>query len=222
VPPPAVGTDAEELAYVERVAEGLPAGIRLAHDGSYAGMLSLRLKNYALLHHDGTMLLKGSSLRSRRMEACFRRFLREAALCFLKDDRDAAREAYFALGERIRRRELAIGEFSQWGMLNEETLAKQPRVRRLLERLPRHLTPRSGERMEVYERQDGELALASEYANDENVGYLLRRLHDVAERFRAIFATDAEFEAFFPALTARTDLVAAREQQASSQLSLFG
>ena len=128
---------------------------------------------------------------------------------------------YFGLGERIRRRELAVPEFSQWGMLNEETLAKQPRVKRLLERLPRHLLVRSGERLEVYERQDGELALASEHAGDENVGYLLRRLRDVAERFRALFATDAEFEAFFPALTARTDLVAAREQRASAQLSMF-
>ena len=222
VPPPTIATEAEELAYVDRVAAGLPPGIRLAHDGRYAGMLSLRLKTYALLDHDGTMLLKGSALRSRRMEACFRRFLREAALCFLKDDRDAVREAYFALGERIRRRELAIAEFSQWGMLNEETLAKQPRMKRLVERVPRHLLVRSGERMEIYERQDGELALASEYASDESVGYLLRRLRDVVERFRTLFATDAEFDAFFPALSARTDLAAAREQRASQQLSLFG
>ena len=37
----------------------LPAGIRLAHDGRYAGMLSLKLKNYALLDHDGRMILEG-------------------------------------------------------------------------------------------------------------------------------------------------------------------
>ena len=52
----------------------------------------------------------------------------------------------------------------------------------------------------MYEREDGELALIDEYANDENIPYLLRRLRDVAERFRPLFATDAEFEAFFPTL----------------------
>ena len=44
----------------------------------------------------------------------------------------------------------------------------------------------------------------------------------MAERFRALFPTDAEFDTFFPALTARTDMVAAREQRASHQLTLFG
>ena len=38
-------------------------------------MLSLRFKTYALLSYDGVMMFKGSALRSRRMEPCFRRFL---------------------------------------------------------------------------------------------------------------------------------------------------
>src|SRR5690606_28336849 len=68
VPPAQVATPAEEQAFIDEVAADLPAGIRLGHDGRYAGMLSLRLKNYALLSHDGAMTLKGSALRSRRME----------------------------------------------------------------------------------------------------------------------------------------------------------
>ncbi len=221
VPPPEVRTPEAEQVFIDAVAAGLPTGIRLAHDGSYAGMLSLRLKTYALMEHDGTMLLKGSSLRSRRMERCFRRFLDETARHFLRGERDAVREAYFALGERIRQRELAPSEFVQWGMLNEETLAKQPRLKRLVERQQGGPAVRSGDRLEVYERQDGELASIAEYNNDESVGYLLRRLRDVAERFRALFPTDAEFDAFFPPLSARTNLEAARAQEASQQLALF-
>ena len=224
VPPAELGDEAEELAYIERVAEALPRGIRLAHDGRFAAMLSLRLKTYALLDYDGTMSLKGSSLRSRRMEPCFRRFIRDAARSFLEEDRDGVREAYFVLGERIRRRELPPADFAQWSMLNEDTLAKYPRLQRLLARTSREAGPtaRSGDRLELYEREDGELGLIAEYNDDESIGYLLRRLRDVAERFRALFATDAEFEAFFPQLSVRTDLAAAREQQASAQLSLFG
>ena len=80
---------------------------------------------------------------------------------------------------------------------------------------------RAGSRLEFYERQDGELGLIDEWSNDENTVYLLRRLHDVAERFRTLFPSDAEFDAFFPPITARTDLDAARRQKAVSQLGLF-
>jgi DNA polymerase elongation subunit (family B) len=220
VPPPDVRTEAEEVAYVEHMGAALPDGIRLAHDGRYAGMLSLRLKTYALLGHDGGLLLKGSALRSRRMEPCFRAFLAAAAAGFLANRRDEVREGYFALAERIRRRELEVSEFSQWGLLSDQMAASQPRVRRLIDRLK--LDVQTGDRVEVYERQDGELATVDEYASDESVPYLLRRLRDVAERFRALFPTDAEFDAFFPALSARTDLEAARAQEAAQQLSLFG
>jgi DNA polymerase elongation subunit (family B) len=222
VPPADITTLEDEETYIEEIAASLPDGIRLTHDGRYAAMLSLRLKTYALLSSDGGLLLKGSALRSRRMEPCFRAFLQAAARHFLRQDREAAREAYFALAERIRSRSLAPAEFVQWGMLNEDTLKKFPRLQRLIARHPRLATIRSGERIETYERQDGELALIDEYDGDESISYLLRRLHDVAERFTGLFESDAEFNAFFPSLSARTDLEAARDQQVTQQLSLFG
>jgi hypothetical protein len=39
---------------------------------------------------------------------------------------------------------------------------------------------------------------------------LLRRLRDIAEWFSGLFASAAEFDAFFSAITERSDLVAAR------------
>jgi DNA polymerase elongation subunit (family B) len=222
VPPPAISTETDERRYIDEISARLPAGIRLAHDGRYAGMLSLRLKNYALLGHDGSMLLKGSSLRSRRMEPCLRAFLREAARAFLEERQADARDAYFDLANRIRQRDLPPSEFVQWGMLNEETIAKFPRLGRLVERAGSGPGTRSGDRIEYYEREDGELAFAHEYAQDGNIPYLLRRLRDVAERFRELFPTPAQFEAFFPAVSTRTDLGAASEQRHAEQLSLFG
>lgn len=222
VPPPSIGSLEAEEAFIDEIAAGLPPGIRLAHDGRYAGMLSLRLKTYALLAHDGTMSLKGSSLRSRRMEPCFRRFLVRAAHLFIQDQRDAVRDDYFALAERIRQRAITPEEIVQWGMINDETLAKFPRLQRLIARLPNPTLGRAGSRLEFYERQDGELGAIDEWDNDENTVYLLRRLREVAERFRGLFYSDAEFDAFFPAITARTDLLAARDQEAAEQLSLFG
>jgi hypothetical protein len=81
---------------------------------------------------------------------------------------------------------------------------------------------RPGARLEFYERQDGELGLVEEWDYDENTTYLLRRLRDVAERFHDLFESNAEFEAFFPAISVRTDMTAARRQEAVQQLGLFG
>lgn len=222
VPPPDILDEASERAYVERIGRVLPPTINLAHDGRYAGMLSLRLKTYALLAEDGSLTLKGSALRSRRMEPCFQAFLRRAAHAFLVDDRDTARSAYFALADLIRQRRLPPTDIGQWTVMNEEAATKSPRIRRLLDRLPAATLSRIGDRAPFYERQDGELGLVAEYDDDANVQYLLRRLRTTAERFRTLFASDAEFGAWFPPVTARTDLAAAAAQAPAAQLSLFG
>ncbi len=163
-----------------------------------------------------------SALRSRRMEPCLRDFLTDAARLFLQDDRDAVRERYFTLAERMRQREVTADEIVQRGMINDETLNKFPRLRKVINRLPQQAMQRSGSRLEFYERQDGELGHIDEWDHDENTSYLLKRLRDVSERFRPLFATDAAFDAFFPPISARTNMAAAREQEAAEQLGLFG
>ncbi|HEV2109202.1 MAG TPA: 3'-5' exonuclease [Thermomicrobiales bacterium] len=220
VPPAGVASEEEEICFVDGVGSILPDGIRLAHDGRYKGMLSLKLKNYALLAEDGSVIMKGSSLRSRRIEPCFRDFLRAAAVSFIHGEDAKVREDYFALAVRIRERDLSVSEFSQWTLLNPETAKSQPRLRRLLDRLGD--TVQQGERVEIYERDDGELGLVNEYADDENIAFLLRRLHETAERFAPLFPQRADFLAFFPPITVRTDLNAALAAKATEQLTLFG
>lgn len=219
VPPPGhTGLD-HELELIAQIGQALPAGVKLAHDGRYRAMLSLQLKNYALLHEDGTLTMKGSALRSRRLEPIFRRFLADSARSFMAGDRDAVREDYFTVAQTIKRKQVAIGDVSQWAMINDDTLKKQPRLSRLLARMPGEI--RGGERIQMYERDDGELGSVDEYAHDENSGYLLKRLHETAGRFRPLFASEAEFTGFFPPLSARTNLDMARNQQSSTQLDLF-
>ncbi len=220
VPPASVQSEVDEHRFINNVGSILPAGIRLAHDGRYAGMLSLKLKTYALLEKDGSVTLKGSSLRSRRMEACFRTFLRDAAIHFMTDHADLAREAYFSLAGTIRENLLPVDQISQWTMVNSETVEKQPRLNRLLLRVRTNQS--SGERIEVYERDDGELALASDYDHDASSAVLLRKLRDTSARFEPLFSSRAEFEAFFPVITPRTNLAAAADAQPATQLDLFG
>jgi DNA polymerase elongation subunit (family B) len=220
-PPDGVTTEADEEVFVATVGSlVLPEGVRLAHDGRYAKMLSLKLKTYALLGYDGSLTLKGSSLRSRRMERCFLRFIQAAARDFMLDRRDDVRDRYFELAEAIQQKTLDPRDISQWTMVNRGTLEKQPRLKALLDANPDRW--RFGERVEVYEREDGSLGFLEDYARDENTRGLLRRLSDTAARFSEAFATKAEFDAFFPKITPMTRLSEARNTQPVQQLTLFG
>jgi len=213
------GEEAEERFVQEIGAASLPDGIRLAHDGRSARMLSLKLKTYALLDYNGGLILKGSALRSRRMERCFLQFIEFAARGLMDDRRDEVRERYLGLAEAIQQRALPPEEISQWMMIRQRTLAKQPRLEQLLRQHEGRWS--FGERVDVYERQDGTLGFTEDYAHDENVAVLLRRLWDTAVRFADAFPTTSAFEAFFPKITPRTRIEDARNQEEVSQLSLF-
>ncbi len=220
-PPPHILTEEEEEDFVLEIGKAsMPKGIRLAHDGRYKRMLSLKLKTYALLDNEGTLTLKGSALRSRRMERCFLQFIHDAALGFLTDQQEEVRERYFQLAATIQSHTLPPADISQWTMLNRNTIGKQPRLQKLLEDNPERW--RFGERAQVYERRDGSLAFIDDYAHDENAPVLLRKLHDTALRFAEAFPSLAEFEAFFPPITQHTRLDAARERKPVHQLGLFG
>ncbi|MBA2469211.1 MAG: DNA polymerase [Chloroflexia bacterium] len=219
-PPPHIHSETGEEAFIQQLSGVLPGRIRLAHDGRYERMLSLKLKNYALLDYDGTMTMKGSALRSRRMEPCFREFLKATAYDFMRDQRDEARERYFDLAERILARQLPPEAFSQWSMLRQSTIDRQPRIKLLLNANPGRW--RYGERVSLYEREDGSLGFSEDYQHDENTKVLLRHLKDVAGRFELLFVDVQEFDSFFPLITPSTSLEVARNQQPARQMTLFG
>ncbi|CAA9560940.1 MAG: DNA polymerase II [uncultured Thermomicrobiales bacterium] len=218
-PPEEIATQEEEEALIREVSRDMPLRIRLAHDGRYRRMLSLKQKTYALLDFEDKLILKGSALRSRRMEPCLQRFLQDATRHFLEDDKDAARDRYFSLAEAIQQRKLEPRDFSQWQMLREGTIEAHPRLGTLLAGNPGRW--RFGDRVEIYERQDGALGFAEDYDRDENVQVLLRHLRDTAMRFEPIFDSRSEFDAFFPPIQPRTDLAIAREAKPVEQLSLL-
>ncbi|CCF85841.1 3'-5' exonuclease [Nitrolancea hollandica] len=207
-----------EEAFVARIGQRLPSGINLAHDGSFRGMLSLKTKNYALITRDDRMILKGSSLRNRREEPVFRDFVRGAARRFIDASPDAVRDWYFDIAGRIIERKLPVEAISRWETVTEKTF-KSEANRRLASVAAGE---RIGERLAVYQRADGSLARSDAYDGDEDIDYLLRRLRDMAERFRPLFNDEASFDHHFPRLSARSDLAAVRASRPVHQLPLFG
>ena len=217
VPPTAVRGRAAEEAYVAAVGATLPPGINLAFDGRYQGMVSLKTKNYVLMDYAGAVILRGSSLRSRREEPYLRRFLHEAAELFIRDSREAVRERYFATAQQLQSQALPPQDFSRWETVTEKTFRSDAN-RRLAAAVQGQ---RVGERVEVYQRRDGSLGQIAAWQGDEDVTYLLRRLREVAARFTDLYDDAGAFDHAFPPLTANSDLAAQQARPLTKQLALF-
>lgn len=76
-PPSSVTTPAEEEHFQIEFKKSLPKGIEVEFDGRYVAMFSYKMKNYALLEEDGTVIIKGAALKSRGLEPFLRTLLRE-------------------------------------------------------------------------------------------------------------------------------------------------
>jgi len=67
----------DQTKFRKAFADSLPEGIEVEFDGEYRSMYSYKSKNYALLSHDGEIVIKGAALKSRGLEPFQRRFMEE-------------------------------------------------------------------------------------------------------------------------------------------------
>ncbi|MGC8863704.1 MAG: 3'-5' exonuclease [Armatimonadota bacterium] len=206
-PPPDVVDHQAEIDYVNRIGATLPEGIRLAHDGRYRAMISLKMKNYVLADYDGKLTFKGSSLRSRADERFGLEFISKAAEYLLRGEAERARELYQTLAQQINAGELPIEKFCRRERITEKTFSAASR-KRIAEAAGR---ARIGEYVAVYNRRDGTVALASEYDHDEDRDYLLDKLYKFACRLREAFGE--EFDSMFPKPSASVRSESAGQQR---------
>jgi DNA polymerase elongation subunit (family B) len=212
-PPPGVeGQEAEER-FVASVGRGLPEGIRLAFDGRYAVMLSLKAKNYVLVSHEGKKTFKGSSLRSRADERYGRRFLNEAVDLLLKDDREGLSRLYNDLLGKIERRDLGIEEIARRERVTDKTFSSEAKKRNAQAMAGLSV----GDYAVLYQREDKSLAPASEYASDEDIEYYQTKLYKFAQRLQAAIGDD--FDRLFP--KPLTGAKRKAKEAAKHQMNLF-
>lgn len=191
-PPEGVEGEEAEVAYVQTVGTVLPDGIRLAHDGRYRAMVSLKIKNYVLVGYDGRKTYKGASLRSRADERFGREFIARALDLLVEDRREDLRDLYASLAARIRDGALPLEQFTRRERVTGKTF--QSEAKRRSREVARGRTV--GDLMLVYQKADGSLGLAEEYAGDEDRLHLLEKLHKFASRLAAVIGP--EFEALCP------------------------
>ena len=206
VTPPQIQTEKEENQLIEEISATLPEGIHLSHDGRFKGMVSLKAKNYILVDYNESLSIVGSSLRSRRDERIFRQFIAQMAPLLVDDNRKAASETYLSLGCKLQEGEISPDDFCRWERITKKTFSNS-KLRRLAAAAQ---GCNIGDKIAVYQREDGSLARTEFFTHDEDRGYLLRRLHDMAERFHVLFP-DNEFRRLFPLI----------QPVARDQLSLF-
>ena len=188
VPPPEVEGEPAEMAYVEQIGKVLPEGIRLAHDGRYQTMVSLKIKNYALLTYDGRKVVRGAALRSRADEPFGREFLGRALDALLAGNVEALGELYCAARDKLLNGEIPISQLARPERFSERSLAIS--ANRLTPQALRVARERLGMRLSVYDREDGAIALASNYNEDEDRWRYVEKLHRFAARLQAAIPED--------------------------------
>jgi DNA polymerase elongation subunit (family B) len=207
---PDAWAEADERRVVTEVAALLPPLVQLELEGRYAAMLSHEPKNYALLHYDGTLVLRGVAFRSSRAEPFGEAFLRRALRSLLGGDVAGVRDAYLDALYALRARLLTAREVS-----SRVRLTKAPAQYAATRETRRELayeallaagrtTWRVGDRVRVYRAVGGAGGLA---ADDEEGADADRRDYDVEHYARVLrdnFAvrlaralTPDDFEAVF-------------------------
>jgi DNA polymerase elongation subunit (family B) len=181
VAPDGVDDEASERAFIAQIGARLPEGIRLAFDGRYRVMVSIKTKNYVLCGYDGKRTFKGASLRSRADEPFGRDFIARAADLLMDNRRTEIRDLYGQTVRALREHRIPIEDLARRERVTEKTFssAAKQRSAQVAEGLS------VGDYVRVYERADGRLGLIEDYTpGDESVPYYVEKLYKFACRLR--------------------------------------
>jgi DNA polymerase elongation subunit (family B) len=204
-------TEDDERRVVSEVAALLPPLVQLELEGRYAAMLSHEPKNYALLHYDGTLLLRGVAFRSSRAEPYGEIFLRKAIVKLLVADVAGVRDVYLAMVDALRRRQVPTREVSSRVRLTKSP-ARYLESRERRRELPYEALLMSGvthwsvgDRIRVYRRKAGEAGVydpeetwtEATDPRDYDVEYYVRQLRETFAARLARALTPGDFDAVF-------------------------
>ncbi len=194
VPPDGASTEEAERAFVASIDDEMPPGIRLAFDGRYRKMISLKTKNYVLQTYDGKQILRGAALRSRSDEPFGRQFLEEAITLILNDASSSVPGLYHRWINRLIQRDVNIELLARRERVTTKTFSSEHRKRSAAVATGVVV----GEFVDVYERDLGDLARIEDYNDDENTAYYVAKLHKFAMRLSPAFGGEAECVRLFP------------------------
>lgn len=209
-PPEGLREPGELLA---QVADLLPEGIALEHDGTYEAMFVYKAKNYALREGD-RILVRGSALRSRGMEPFVKELTQGLIRHLLGLEETAPQERIQATRQAIESHALSVSQVAKSEHLSQSPAAYQkavegsrkPRRASLEAALQMDPSPRMGDRITFYLTElpgrlpDWQKARPLEAFDPETAPYdrkaYLKRLADWEKRYAEFLGPQGEEFAF--------------------------
>jgi DNA polymerase I len=201
----AAGTAATTADEIEELRKGLgqelPPGIEVEFDDQFEAMFSYKAKNYALLTHEGDVIIKGGALKSRGLEKFQRVFLEKMIKLIMEERSEEIADLRDEFEKKIRNREWNIDMLMKTDTLQDslekyrQKIAGSARNRAAAYELAassgRNYKP--GDQISYYvkttpkRRPAYEAAkLASEFDpqnRDENVDYYIAKLDELVKKF---------------------------------------
>ena len=197
VPPP--NKDAGKLR--SELAKELPPGIEVEFDEQFDAMFSYKAKNYALLTHEGDVIIKGGALKSRGLEKFQRVFMEEMIKLVMEGKSDAIGALREDFEQKIRKQEWPIDMLMKTDTLQDSLekyktkIAGSARNRAAAYELA--LTSgrayKPGDQISYYVKATPKKVAAYEAAKlasefdpqnrDENVDYYIAKLGDLTKKF---------------------------------------
>lgn len=112
------GSFEKEKEFCKVLTDLMPEGIEIEHDGRYAGILAIDAKSYALKEYDGTIKIKGNTLRGRNIEHFGIKFIEDVIKALFDNDYKACKEHYLYWKKRIENYEVEAEEIAKRNTLN--------------------------------------------------------------------------------------------------------
>ncbi|MCK9409399.1 MAG: DNA polymerase [Bacteroidetes bacterium] len=214
IPPDNVVGEEAERKFVEHLSATLPDGINLGFNGRFRKIMSYKKKNYALLHYDNRISIKGSSLISRSLERFGRSYLQQSVDNLMNDRIQDLHNLYIELEKTIRSHGLDVADFIKTDILkdslelyqNDVEKGKRNRSAAYELALQSSRTYKQGSRIRYY--ITGTEANVKGFENakeahewdanfpDENTEYYLKRLEEFSKKFE-IFFDERGFQSIF-------------------------
>ena len=200
-PPDGCSTEEAEREIVGRISQKLPEGIEVELDGRYRSMFAYKTKNYALQEYGGRIIIKGSGLRSRRVEPYLREFMRDVIERLLTGKGDTVRRLYEEYCARLRSKAMDVAWVARSETLNDSPdsyleklrLGKRNHSAAFEIALASGKRYRAGDHVNYYVSGSGSAVTAYEQCRpvaafnpahpDVNVLYYIEKLRHVQKRF---------------------------------------
>lgn len=167
-----------------------PSGIRFEDDGMFKAFVVIKAKNYLMLTPEGKKKLKGSGLKSSKIEPGFKKFNTEVIDLLLGiTPSENIEEAVLAVYNRYASAFLQIEEIRDWASkksISEKTLKSTRKNERLLVEALAGTPFSPGDRFHFYYTKEDVLKLAEHFSHDHNVPRLLRSLFNKMKIFGTV------------------------------------